>query len=652
MTPEFSFRAEAIAPYKHILESLAAAGFEAYFVGGCVRDIAMEITPRDFDVCTNATPAQIAQVFPDASFVGTRFGVCLVPVNGGVVEVATFRKPNKSPGQTAPEEYTQNIYEDVHRRDFTINAMLMDASGLITDSVGGLADIQARVIRAVDEPAERIQQDPMRMMRAVRLAAKLDFKIDARLIKAINEHRPLLAMMPVERISAELSKILTCGHADRGVDLLMNMGLDGLMEHIIPELYNLQGVQQNPKYHPEGDVYTHTLKLLEQLEPGCSVTLALAALLHDIGKPATFGMRDGQPTFYGHDAVGADMADEILRRLGYSTEIVSTVVSHVKQHMTFRFVQDMRRGKLLRFIRQPNFDELKELHRIDVIAGSGNLENLMFIDSVLNSTPEAALRPEPLLRGQDLIDMGYKPGKLFRIVLEETETEQLEGRVINKEEAAAFARGVMEHIGEVVELYESLEGLYEKLKKEREDNIALRDVIHKINQDIRNTIALIPGALGEAAQKELDTKEAALSKPDPCIRCWICGCWLGERTDEPAADGPPAECLACTEIAALTEDQMIFCHMCGDVSGQHIMRITPADEIKEKVADLEKLGWKLIARRLLLCPACVVKLGDDLREASDAAVKGESIDGGYVGTHAEADRAREAISVAGHDGNG
>ena len=424
---------------------LEAAGHEAYLAGGFVRDVKLGREPSDIDIATAATPDEIAALFPNSERVGAKFGVTLVKGDGIAIEVATFRLDGAYKDSRRPEsvEFTRDWREDVKRRDFTINGMFVDWRGKVLDGVFGMRDIENRLIRAIGDPNARFQEDALRMMRAVRFAVTRNLRIEDEprtrgisTLEAIQINAPLIRKISSERIREELDKILMSGKADKGIALLLKVGL---LDHILPEVAEMVGVPQNPKHHPEGDVWVHTLRLLAGLKEGCSITLALAALLHDVGKPGTIGWKEDQPTFYEHEELGARMTVAILHRLKYPNELVMTVRNMVAEHMRFRLVEEMRRSKLLRFVGQNNFDELLELHRLDAMAGRGNLEHYDAVKKLLAEVPPEVIKPVPLITGHDLIEMGFKPGPAFKEVLHEVETGQLEGGLRTREEARAFA---------------------------------------------------------------------------------------------------------------------------------------------------------------------------------------------------------------------
>lgn len=423
--------------HRPILQRLIDAGHEAYFVGGCVRDYLLNRPCKDIDICTSATPDQVAELFPESKLVGAHFGVVIVKLGDLEAEVATFRTDGCYSDSRRPDSvvFTKNVREDLLRRDFTINTLMMDIHLDLVDKIQGELDLDLGVIRCVGYAGGRFKEDALRMLRAVRFSAQLGFTIAPDTFWAIRDSVYLIEKVSPERVQIELNKILTSGRVPQGIEQLK---ASGLLQYILPEVVALKSQEQNPVYHPEGDVYTHTLGLLEQLPAGCSLTLALAALLHDVGKPATYALKDGQPTFHGHEEAGAEITGSILRRLKYPNEVIEVVVSHVANHMTFRYSKDMRRAKLLRFVRQDNFEELLQLHKMDATAGSGNLSNYEHCLSVFKETPPEIMRPVRLVTGFDLVKLGLSPSPFFKAALEYVETLQLEGRV-NDRSSAMFA---------------------------------------------------------------------------------------------------------------------------------------------------------------------------------------------------------------------
>lgn len=424
-----------------ICDTLQGAGFEALLVGGCVRDILLKREPADYDVSTNATPEQVLQLFPDGVGVGAQFGVILVPRDGMKVEVATFRSDIGYADGRHPDRvvYASTPEEDVKRRDFTINGLAMrHNTGEILDFVDGQADLRAGVIRAIGEPDRRFAEDKLRMLRAVRFAARFGYEIEPETFRAIRKHAREIGVVSAERIREELTKILTEGAARTGFELL---DLCWLLPMVLPEIAKLKGVEQPPQYHPEGDVWIHTLMMLEGLQAGCSATLAWGVLLHDVGKPATF--RSAAETgdrirFDGHVDVGMAIAREILGRLRFSNEDTEQIVSLVEHHMKFKDVEKMRPATLKRFVRLPRFEEHLALNRLDCLSSHRNLEAYEFVTEFLSKTPPEVVRPTRLVKGEDVLRLGYEPGPVVREILAAVEEAQLNGEISTPGEAISL----------------------------------------------------------------------------------------------------------------------------------------------------------------------------------------------------------------------
>jgi poly(A) polymerase len=435
----------------NIVRELRRRGFQAYFAGGCVRDTLLGLTPTDYDVATDATPSEVMRVFPETYAVGAQFGVVLVPAppdmprgptpseHPNYVEVATFRNDGAYSDGRHPDQvrYSKSPQEDVQRRDFTINGLLLDPleDNRVLDFVGGRDDLRAGLVRAIGTPEHRFQEDKLRMLRAVRFAARFQYVIEPRTFAAIRELAAFIHQVSRERVREELTKMLTEGHARTAFELL---DATGLLKEVLPEIDRTKGVEQPPQFHPEGDVWVHTLLLLEKLPPGASRTLAWGALLHDVGKPPTFRIAPDRIRFDGHVEVGVRMAEEILHRLHFSNEDAKQIVDLVANHMRFADVERMKESTLKRFMRLPKFEEHLELHRMDSLSSHGNLELYNFVRERLAQTPEEEIRPAPLLTGDDLIRMGYRPGPEFRDILSAVEDAQLEGTLHTREEALSF----------------------------------------------------------------------------------------------------------------------------------------------------------------------------------------------------------------------
>jgi poly(A) polymerase len=424
-----------------VANALVDAGHLAYLVGGCVRDELLGLEPKDYDVATSALPEQVLTLFPDARLVGAHFGVVLIRHNTAEVEVATFRSDHSYVDGRHPAQVTfeREPRQDALRRDFTINALFRDPrSGCILDFVGGRSDLERRWIRAIGDARQRFEEDHLRMLRAVRLAARLGFDIEPQTFQAIAELREKITRVSPERIRDELVMILTEGAARRGFELLDQTGL---LEVLLPEVAAMKGVPQPPEFHPEGDVWTHTLLMLEKLGR-CSTTLALGVLLHDVGKPPTFRVAE-RIRFDGHAERGAEMARQILTRLRFSNDEIARVEALVAHHLRFKDVQQMRESTLKRFLRMDHFDEHLELHRLDCVASHGNLENYEFIRRKLAELPPEEIRPPRLVTGHDLIARGLQPGPRFREILQAVEDAQLEGKICTRQQALELVDELM-----------------------------------------------------------------------------------------------------------------------------------------------------------------------------------------------------------------
>jgi poly(A) polymerase len=433
-----------------IVRTLRDRGHQAYFAGGCVRDLLLRREPADYDVSTDATPQQVMQIFPQTFAVGEQFGVVLVPIQleeravtgedarRSAIEVATFRSDIGYSDGRHPDEvrFTKDPREDVERRDFTINGMMLDpATDEILDFVGGRDDLQAGIVRAIGDPERRFAEDKLRMLRAVRFAARFDYTIDPATMSAIQKLAPQIHQVSCERVREELTKMLTEGRARRAFELL---DTTGLLPEVLPEIAAMKGLQQPPQFHPEGDVFVHTLLLLEKLPLNGSKTLAWGALLHDVGKPPTFRVAPDRIRFDGHVDVGVKMAAEICRRLRFSNHETDRILALVDNHMRFKDVQRMKQSTLKRFLRLPAFDEHLELHRLDCLSSHGQLDSYDYSREQLRSMPPEAIRPTPLITGRDLIEAGYEPGPRFKEVLTAVEDAQLEGRLASREAAMEF----------------------------------------------------------------------------------------------------------------------------------------------------------------------------------------------------------------------
>jgi poly(A) polymerase len=422
-----------------IVLRLQEAGYEAFFVGGCVRDFLRGVEPGDYDIVTSAPPEDVQKLFPHTVPVGVKFGVVLVIEGGRRYEVATCRtEDGYSDGRRPSHVQFATAREDVLRRDFTVNGLLLDPlTGYVFDLVGGAMDITRRLIRTIGDPEQRFAEDRLRMLRAVRFAASLEFSIDPATFAAVRRHAATIGRISAERIRDELNKILTSKGARRGLELLDE---SGLLAEILPEVAALKGVEQPKQFHPEGDVWRHVLLMLDALPVAADGAapdpcLSWAVLLHDVGKPATRFADCAGVHFYGHVRKGEEIAATILQRLRFSSAQTETILALIRGHMTFMHVRDMRPGRLKRFLRQPDFDLHLELHRLDCLGSHGMLDNYTFCLEKLSDLSAEQLHPPPLLNGADLIAWGYVPGPLFREILDAVEEAQLNGEIRTKADA-------------------------------------------------------------------------------------------------------------------------------------------------------------------------------------------------------------------------
>lgn len=471
-----------------IVRNLRDHGHQAYLVGGCVRDLLLGREPADYDVATDATPDQVMRIFPETYAVGAQFGVVLVPSpeselgaaspeqekqvppraqylsppsielgrNDNVevgeegfalghqhklcVEVATFRRDVGYSDGRHPDEvqFTSDPREDVQRRDFTINGLLLDPEkNKVLDFVGGQDDLKAGIIRAIGDPESRFVEDKLRMLRAVRFAARFEYRIEPETFRAIQKLAPQISQVSRERVRDELTRMLTEGHAAGAFRLLDE---SGLLREVLPEIHAMKEVEQPPEFHPEGDVFVHTLLLLLNLPHPCPATLAWGALLHDVGKPPTFRQAPDRIRFDEHASVGAKMTEEICRRLRFSNDDTDQIVALVANHMKFQHVQQMKDSTFKRFIRMSHFGEHLEMHRIDCESSHRSLQLYDYTCKRIAELPPESVRPAPLVTGDDLIAGGYGPGPRFKEILSAVEDGQLEGRLHSREDAIEYVR--------------------------------------------------------------------------------------------------------------------------------------------------------------------------------------------------------------------
>ena len=422
----------------NLAKLLTEAGHIAYFAGGCVRDKLLGLKPKDYDIATSATPEEVLKLFPGSNQVGAHFGVIIAKHFGHHIEIATFRTDGSYKDGRRPDSVTfSSPEEDAQRRDFTINGLFENPeTGEVIDHVGGVADLKKGILRAIGTPAHRFQEDALRLLRAVRFSTTLGFPIEPETFGAIEENAHLLGKISPERIRDEFSKIIISPNRRQGIELLVD---SGLIAHFLPEILPLIGCDQPPEWHPEGDVYIHTRIMLEMLDPDAPLDLCLATLLHDIAKPPTRTIDpNGRIRFNGHDALGAEMTTEILTRLKYSNAVIRDAAHMVSRHMQFMNVQQMRKAKLKRFMAELTFPQEMELHRVDCASSNGFTDNYDFLNAKAEEFSHEPLIPPPLVNGKDLIARGLRPGPRFREILEEIETQQLENRLVTREEALDY----------------------------------------------------------------------------------------------------------------------------------------------------------------------------------------------------------------------
>jgi poly(A) polymerase len=437
-----------------IIQTLRQQGFQAYLAGGCVRDLLLKREPADYDVATSATPQQVMKIFPETYAVGAQFGVVLVPLpydertsadnkespKTKAIEVATYRSDHGYTDGRHPDEvrFSDDPREDVARRDFTINGMMLDpVSGELLDFVGGRADLAAGLVRAIGDPERRFAEDKLRMLRAVRFAARFEYSIEPETMAAMQRHAHDIEIVSRERVRDELTKMLIEGHARRAFLLLEE---SGLLKEVLPEISAMKGVAQPPEFHPEGDVLVHTLLALDFLPHPCSPTLAWGTLLHDVGKPATFRVAPERIRFDNHVDVGVKIAEKIGERLRFSKHDTEQVLALVDNHMRFGQVSRMKESTLKKFLRMPRFDEHLALHRADSLSSHRHLSTYEFLQQKLAEVPPEEIHPVSLITGDDLISAGYAPGPKFREILGAVEDAQLEGRLASQEQAMEFVR--------------------------------------------------------------------------------------------------------------------------------------------------------------------------------------------------------------------
>ena len=432
------FASELLDFAKELVSELRDSGHKAYCVGGCARDTIIGVEPKEYDITTSATPEQVSEIFPHTVPIGVSFGVILVIIGKHQFEVATFRKDQNYSDGRHPDKviYSSLEQEDVLRRDFTINGMLYDPiSEEVIDYVGGIDDIENKIVKTIGDPYERFNEDKLRMMRAIRFSSRYNFMLDPKTLAAILELAPDIKQVSSERIRDEILKIITQNNPGQGITMLSE---SGLLKYILPDVEIMHGVEQPPEFHPEGDVFVHTCLVLEKLfenqEGIVSPELAMGALLHDVGKPPTFTVSD-RIRFNGHDRLGADMSKRICKDLKFSNKQIEIIYALIKEHLKFKDVFNMKKSTLKRFIGIPHFEEHMALHLADCQASHGMTKAYDFIMEKFDEFEDEEIKPAPLISGKELIEMGYKPSPLFTEILNFVEEAQLEGNINSSDEA-------------------------------------------------------------------------------------------------------------------------------------------------------------------------------------------------------------------------
>jgi poly(A) polymerase len=435
-----NFISEQRAGANLIVEILRKSGYTAYFAGGFVRDVILDIAEKgDIDIATNAKPQTIAALFPNTIDVGEQFGVMVVIIKGQTFEVATFRSDiGIHDGRHPATVVFTDAKTDALRRDFTINGMFYDPqTSEIIDYVNGIRDCKAGIIRAIGDPQLRLREDYLRMLRAIRFSARFNFSIEPDTWSAIIENAPHINEISPERIYTEINRMLCGTHPDRAIKLLFD---SGILNVVLPEVAALSGVEQPPEFHPEGDVFTHTVKALHLLKNNPSSVLAWSVLLHDIGKPPTLTHSRDRIRFNNHDRIGAEMAVTVLKRLRASNAVIDGVKACIENHMNFMNVTRMRLSTLKKFLIRPTLNDELELHRVDCLASHGDVSNCSFLEEQLQKLPVEQIKPVPLLTGKDLLALGFKPGPKFGEILSVVYDMQLEEHIKDKTEAISFVR--------------------------------------------------------------------------------------------------------------------------------------------------------------------------------------------------------------------
>ena len=430
-----------------IIEILSGAGFESYIVGGAVRDLLIEKNPKEYDICTSATPNEINKIFKNSKLVGQSFGVSIVLQDKYAFEIATFREDFDYLDGRHPDKvkYTKNVEHDVKRRDFTVNGLLFDPiANKIIDYCDGLLDLKNKIIRTIGDPFERFSEDYLRILRAIRFSNQLNFEIEKKTSIAMDELSHKVVNISIERVRDEISKILLSLSPAKGIRLLDKYHI---LNTFIPEILEMKNIQQPPDFHPEGDVFVHTCLVLDKLSESTSensIEVVYGALFHDIGKPDTYDKTD-RIRFNRHEYVGANKAEKICKRLKFSNKQTELIVSLVKEHMKFGNIKNMKKSTFKKFVSMENFNDHLKLHKADCLGSHGDLSLYDFTLQKLDQLNNEPILPKPLLNGNDLIDLGIKPGPIYKSILSKIFDDQLEGNIKSRDEALIKLKEVIKN---------------------------------------------------------------------------------------------------------------------------------------------------------------------------------------------------------------
>ena len=420
-----------------VIKTLSDAGFESYIVGGAVRDLLIKKNPKEYDICTSATPSEINKIFKKSKLVGQSFGVSIVLQNQYAFEIATFREDFDYLDGRHPDKvkYTKNVKNDIQRRDFTVNGLLLDPlRNKVIDYCDGISDLKNKIIRTIGDPLERFSEDYLRILRAIRFSNQLNFEIEKKTSQAMQELSQKVVNISIERVRDEISKILLSTSPGKGIRLLDKYHI---LNIFLPEILEMKNVQQPPDFHPEGDVFVHTCLVLDKLSESISensIEVVYGALFHDIGKPDTYAKTD-RIRFNRHEYVGAIKAEKICKRLKFSNKQTELIVSLVKEHMKFGNIKNMKKSTFKKFVSIENFNDHLKLHKADCLGSHGDLSLFDFTFQKLDQLNNEQILPKPFINGNDLIDLGIKPGPSYKSILSEIFDDQLEGNIKTRDEA-------------------------------------------------------------------------------------------------------------------------------------------------------------------------------------------------------------------------